>query len=45
MYEVDVNPKYKINIPERSNWYCELTNDTIYRPLKGYEPNRFHRFM
>lgn len=31
--------------PERSDWQCRLTGDTVYRPAKGNEPNWFHRKM
>jgi hypothetical protein len=30
---------------ERSKWKCHLTGDTVYHPMKGKEPNRFHRLM
>ena len=29
----------------KSKWKCHLTGDTIYHPMEGKEPNRFHRFM
>jgi len=31
--------------PEKSEWKCYLTGDTVYHPMKGAEPNRFHRFI
>lgn len=35
--------------PEYSAWRCELfgggVNGIVWYPLKGQEPNRFHRFM
>jgi hypothetical protein len=36
--------------PERSEWRCypfgkQKTHNIIYTPIKGQEPNAFHRFM
>ena len=35
----------EVKWPERSEWKCHLTGDTVYRPIKGKEPNKFHRLM
>lgn len=31
--------------PDLSEWECHILPDVIFRPHKGKEPNRFHRFM
>ena len=44
---------YTINIPEKSEWTCWLMGDNgksqhgaiVYNPVKGQEPNWFHRKM
>jgi len=33
------------NTTESSEWKCTIVEGTSLRPLKGKEPNWFHRFM
>ena len=42
--------EYKFHVPERSEWICYLFSGRkgegiSYRPVKGYEPNWFVRWM
>jgi hypothetical protein len=49
MFEEDTSAIFpnqmKILLPEYSEWQVELMQGTVLRPLKGREPNAFHRFM
>ena len=43
--------KYKLNLPEPSDWKCYMFGNRlgsvgmVYRPTKGNVPNRFTRWM
>ena len=48
----DLMSKYTIKHTEGSDWHCYLLGDEddmmnaiVWRPAKGKEPNRFHRWM
>jgi hypothetical protein len=34
-----------IKVPEKSDWQARMLGNVIFRPDRGGEPNRFHRFM
>jgi hypothetical protein len=36
---------HKIQIPEYSEWVCEVTKGVYYRPYKGREPTWWARLM
>jgi hypothetical protein len=48
--EYKAEGSYKFHVPERSEWICYLfggrkEEGISYRPVKGYEPNWFVRWM
>lgn len=36
---------HKMQSPTMSEWRCEITSTFHIIPLKGHEPNAFHRLM
>lgn len=45
-----MSDEVKLNVPQESEWHCVLLGEghadgVVYRPLKGSEPNAFHRMM
>lgn len=40
-----MNSNYTLSTLEYSDWELIFCGNIRWRPLKGKEPNRFHRFM